>query len=210
MAQQAPIKIGLSGPMTGGSAAMGSSMRDGAKLAVGEWGVAIPVDPGEHVVAASAEGRAPWETRASVREVSGTVAIPLLEPLPAPVDGAAGGARAAEQPLQPSSWWTPMRTTGVVVAGVGVVGLVTAAVLGVVAKSKYDSARAQCSDGPRGCPPSAVSDSDSAYGLATGATVVFVASAVAAAGGAALILFSPSPNATVNVGLGSIGVHGRW
>jgi branched-chain amino acid transport system substrate-binding protein len=35
-AQQAPIKIGLSGPMTGGSAAMGSSMRDGAKLAVAE------------------------------------------------------------------------------------------------------------------------------------------------------------------------------
>ena len=35
-AQQTPIKIGLSGPFTGGSAAMGVSMRDGAKLAVDE------------------------------------------------------------------------------------------------------------------------------------------------------------------------------
>lgn len=35
-AQQQPIKIGLSGPFTGGSAAMGVSMRDGVKLAVQE------------------------------------------------------------------------------------------------------------------------------------------------------------------------------
>ena len=31
-----PIKIGLSGPFTGGSAAMGVSMRDGVRLAVDE------------------------------------------------------------------------------------------------------------------------------------------------------------------------------
>ena len=31
-----PIKIGLSGPFTGGSSSMGGSMRDGGKLAVDE------------------------------------------------------------------------------------------------------------------------------------------------------------------------------
>src|SRR4029077_18129143 len=31
-----PIKVGLSGPFTGGSASMGVSMRDGVKLAVSE------------------------------------------------------------------------------------------------------------------------------------------------------------------------------
>ena len=31
-----PIKVGLTGPFTGGSASMGVSMRDGVKLAVGE------------------------------------------------------------------------------------------------------------------------------------------------------------------------------
>ena len=35
LAQQ-PIKIGLTGPFTGGSASMGVSMRDGVKLAVAE------------------------------------------------------------------------------------------------------------------------------------------------------------------------------
>lgn len=33
---QQPIQIGISGPFTGGSAAMGVSMRDGVKLAVQE------------------------------------------------------------------------------------------------------------------------------------------------------------------------------
>src|SRR4051812_45312237 len=44
-----------------------SVTRDGARLEGGEWGVAIPVDPGEHVVAATATGRAPWETRTDVK-----------------------------------------------------------------------------------------------------------------------------------------------
>src|SRR4051812_8882730 len=35
-AAQQPIKVGLSGPFTGGSASMGVSMRDGVKLAVSE------------------------------------------------------------------------------------------------------------------------------------------------------------------------------
>lgn len=188
--------------------------RDGAKISAGEWGVAIPVDPGEHLVVASAAGHVPWEMRVPVRESSGAVAVPLLEAMPdAPVPvapAAPGGDRAPAN----GSWWTPLRTAGVVTAGVGVVGLVTGGVLGLVAKSKYDTAHDSCRDGARGCTAAAVSDSDSAYGLATGATVVFVVGAVAAAGGAALVLLSPSPtkstSAALHVGPGSVGVHGRW
>lgn len=36
LAQQGPIKIGLTGPFTGGSSSMGVSMRDGVKLAIAE------------------------------------------------------------------------------------------------------------------------------------------------------------------------------
>lgn len=200
-------------------------VRDGAKLGAGEWGVAIPVDPGEHVVSASAMGRAPWETRSSVREASGTVAIPVLEvlppemmPPPAPVGGLDTTARA-------QSWWTPLRTAGVVIGGAGVIGLVTGGVLGLVAKSNYDKAHVLCTDGARGCPASAVSDSDSAYGMATGATVVFVVGAAAALGGAALVLFSPpadaktgsappaktrGASAALHFGPGAIELDGRW
>lgn len=199
-------------------------VRDGAKLGAGEWGVAIPVDPGEHVVSATATGRAPWDTRSSVREASGTVAIPVLEvlppammPPPAPV-GDPGISRS-------EAWWTPLRTAGVVIGGAGVVGLVTGGVLGLVAKNNYDKAHALCTDGARGCPARAVSDSNSAYGMATGATVVFVVGAAAALGGVALVLFSPSADAktgsaplpktrgasaALHFGPGVIELDGRW
>jgi hypothetical protein len=204
-------------------------VRDGAKLGAGEWGVAIPVDPGEHVVSASATGRAPWETRSSVREASVTVAIPVLEALPTeamPPPAAAGGPDAlTDRAARSDTWWTPLRTAGVVIGGAGVIGVVTGGVLGLVAKSKYDNAHAQCTDGARGCPASAVSDSDSAYGLATGGTVVFVVGAAAALGGAALVLFSPPADAktgsappaksngvsaALRFGPGAIALDGRW
>lgn len=196
-------------------------MRDGAHIAVGEWGVGIPVDPGEHVVTATAPGHVSWESRVSVRETMGTVAVPVLELLPpAPIELAV--TPPPDRPLVPGSWWTPMRTTGVVVAGVGVVGLVTGTILGLAAKRTYDDAFARCNNGAAGCPADAVSDADSAYGKANGATVVFVAGACFAAGGAALILLSPSaaprsgattgsrPSAALRVGPGSIGLSGRW
>lgn len=171
--------------------------RDGAKIGAGEWGVAIPVDPGEHVVAASAAGREPWEARAAVRESSASVTVPLLAPVPeavaAPAAPLGPPARDAAAP-PPPSWWTPLRTGGVVAIGVGAATLLTGVVLGAVANGDYDDARAQCADGARGCPASAVSDADSAYGLASGATIAFVAGAVVAAGGAAIVLFAPSPS----------------
>ncbi len=192
-------------------------VRDGAKLSTGEWGVPIPVDPGDHVVSASAAGYAPWETRASVREVSSALSVPPLELLPKAEE--ITPPLVDRGPAQPASWWTPLRTTGVVASGVGVLAMASGAVLGLLAKSSYDDAKSKCKDAPRGCSSSAVNDADSAYGMATGATVVFVVGAVAAASGAALILFSPSPrassgaaraSASLDVGPGTLGVHGRW
>jgi hypothetical protein len=197
-----------------------SVTRDGAKLGVGEWGVPIPVDPGEHVVSASADGRKPWETRTTIREASGSVDVPLLEVVPVAERDQLHVVRPFEEP-RPTTWWSPLRKTGAIVAGAGVVALVTGGVLGLVAKGKYDDARSRCTDGSRGCPASAVSDSDSAYGMATGATIVFAVGAVATVGGAALVLLSSPatlsgsakparPTASLDLGPGSIGVHGRW
>jgi hypothetical protein len=178
--------------------------RDRARLANGEWGVAIPVDPGDHVVAASAEGYRPFEQHVAVKESSGSITIPALEPLPAPPPP----PPVVEQPVAPPprtnpSWWTPLRTAGVVTAGVGGVAMVTGAILGVVAKGSYDDARAQCANGTHGCPSSAVSDANGAYGLAAGATIVFVVGVVAAAVGGSLIVFAPSPEAGPGMVAGS-------
>jgi hypothetical protein len=197
--------------------------RDGARLATGEWGVAIPVDPGEHVIEASSAGYVPWELKSTVRETSGTVSVPVLEPVPVVVEPPVQVPTTPARPAEPRTWWTPMRTAGVAVAGVGVVALVTGSVLGLVAKGNYDDARDRCTDGARGCPSGAIRDSNSAYGTATGATVVFVVGAVAAASGVALVLLSPLSDkatgtaktsgglrASIQMGPGSVGVAGRW
>lgn len=186
-------------------------VRDGARLSSGEWGVAIPVDPGEHVISATAEGRTPWETKQSVREVSASVTVPLLAEKPRdPVVIPAGGPSGYVQP----TWWTPLRTGGVVAIGIGGAAIVAGAVLGVVANGKYSDARDKCQNGdPRACSGPDVSASESAYSLAGGATAAFVGGLVIAAAGAAIVIFAPheaaartgSKPSTVRVGVGSIG-----
>jgi hypothetical protein len=58
--------------------------RDGAAIVAANWGAAVPLDPGEHVVEAEAPGRTPWRTTIAVRDDGAvqTVRVPALEPLP--------------------------------------------------------------------------------------------------------------------------------
>ena len=187
--------------------------RDGARIAPGELDVAIPVDPGEHVVTATAEGRVAWETRIKVAEQSSTVEIPLLEAVPAPPPSPPQ-REPRPAPVTTSRGWSVTRTTGAVLAGAGAAGLVASGILGIVAQADYDDARARCRDGVRGCPAGAVADADEAYGLATGATVVFVVGAVLLAGGATLFVLggdgkhaASTPSPTRSLGVGTRGLR---
>ncbi|MBX3207435.1 MAG: hypothetical protein KF764_20475 [Labilithrix sp.] len=188
--------------------------RDGASLAPGEWGVPIPVDPGEHVVAASADGRVPWETRIPVEESNVSVNVPELELRPVPPPPVA-------PPPSPSppvrAGWSTMKTTGVILAGAGGASLLVGGLMGLVAQGNYQDARSRCLDGVRRCPADAVADADSAYGLATGATVAVIAGAALFIGGAALYAFAPdgrraasAPKPSLRVGLGPGGFATTW
>ena len=184
--------------------------RDGNRLSAGEWGVAIPVDPGDHVVAATAAGRTPWEKRVTVRDASSAISVPPLEVLPeAP-------ATVTTTPLPPGadapppSWWTPLRTAGAVSIGVGAAAVLGGIVMGAIANGNYEDARSQCSNGSSGCPGDAVRDANGAYSLAGGATAVFVVGTVIAATGTALILFSPGPNMQVRASASSIALGGSF
>jgi hypothetical protein len=186
--------------------------RDGARLAPGEWGVPIPMDPGEHVVTASAEGRTSWQTQVPVQEPNVEVQVPALELLPAPPV-----APPVTVAAPVSTGWSTMKTTGVLLAGIGGAALVTGGVLGLVAQGNYDDARARCTDGPRGCPTGAVADADGAYGLAAGATVVAIVGAALVAGGATLFALAPdglrrasSARSTPRVRFGASGVAASW
>src|SRR5215471_15908313 len=59
--------------------------RDGAVVGRAAWGMAFPVDPGDHRVQAVAPGRRPFQTTVAVSSGEGrslTVSIPALEPEP--------------------------------------------------------------------------------------------------------------------------------
>jgi hypothetical protein len=60
--------------------------RDGSIVDSALWGTAIPVDPGEHMVVATAPGKKPWEGKGTATEQSPRleVTIPPLEDLPPP------------------------------------------------------------------------------------------------------------------------------
>jgi tetratricopeptide (TPR) repeat protein len=82
--------------------------RDGAPMPLAQLDVEIPVDPGDHVLAAEAPGKRPWEAhfRISHEAERVVVEVPLLEPAPPeadaaspPLDGATPLAQGNEAPL---------------------------------------------------------------------------------------------------------------
>lgn len=191
-----------------------SVLRDGVRLPQGEWGVAIPVDPGEHVVTATHEGYRPWEKRVEVKTSSAEISVPPLQALPAPRREAAGVLAPDEGPAKDKKKgdWSTWKLTGAFVAGAGVAGILGGGLLGAVAKGEYSDARARCTLGTRGCPADAVADADSAYGTATGATILFITGAVLLAGGIALFVVDPQPKSarTTGLALRPSGLSARW
>ncbi len=154
--------------------------RDGVVLGEAAWGTPVPVDPGPHVVEATAPGRRPWKTTIEVRTAPSNeeVVVPILDAQPAP----------AAETAKP---FLTQRTIGIGVAGLGVVAATVGAVLGLKAISTNDDAKKHCRNGNL-CDPTGLDELDSARGQATASTIFFVLGAAAMGGGA--ILFFTAPN----------------
>ena len=187
--------------------------RNGEALQPAELGLAIPVDPGKHVIEASAPGKQTWS---QTIEVGGDADSKLVE-IPALADegagdpGPAGGGGPADSA---SGDGGTQRTIGLVVAGVGVVGVALGTVFGLQASSKWKDAKAKCSDYPYGCGDDGVSMADDAKGAATISTIGFIAGGVCLAGGAALWLTAGGSSndkaVSVGIGPGSVRIKGAF
>jgi len=165
--------------------------RDGAVVGRALWGTAIPVDPGAHVLEASAPGKKPWQGTAQVTGDNASVVatIPVLEdappgkttPAPASVGadvGASGSGR---------------RTLGLVVGAVGVVGLGIGTGFALSAKSKYDESVGLCrADDKNLCPGPGVTVRDQARSAGNLATVAFGVGGAALIAGAVLFFTAPA------------------
>jgi serine/threonine-protein kinase len=159
--------------------------RDGVEIGEGQWGAAVPVDAGAHVVEVSAPGYRAWSTTVAVGADAAVVSVaaPRLAPEPPVV--------LAEAP----SWWTGQRIAGVSVGGVGVAGVIVGAIVGGQALSKNDASKASCkgADGSA-CSSAGAALRHDAFALAHGSTASLAVGGAAILGGVVLVLTGrPAP-----------------
>lgn len=198
--------------------------RNGSPVDAAMFGTAIPVDPGEHVIAANAPGKRSWTTTVEVESGARvSVSVPIL-PLDAGGDTgpegqasvpSSGGELGAGGPRDEGGGaGTTQRVLAGVVAGVGVVGVVVGTVSGLAAMSDWDDAKKNCDPYPH-CGERGARLADDAQSAATLSTVAFVVGAAGLAGG--LVLWLTAPEAgddragpELGFGPGRVLVRGRF
>ena len=174
-------------------------LRDGVLVGAAQWGIALPIDPGTHTIAARASGRQDWSQSVQLSTQPDTidVSVPELEPLSATTSASAEGAGPSEAAGQaPSSpAWSTRRTVAVATAGAGLVGLGVGTYFSFAAKTAYDRSNGgqppHCVNNQ--CDPTGLHDRGDAFDKATVSTVSLVVGAAALAGGALLYFTAPTP-----------------
>jgi hypothetical protein len=187
-----------------------------------DWSAPFPVLPGAiDVVVASAAGA---ELARRTVNVSVGQSTPVSLDAQPPPSGAGKATtdtsddekpEPAAQPLAPPPDASPknrksLRTAAYVTGGVGVAGLATFAVFGLLSNSTYNDLKSAC---PHGCPPDKQNEVDSGITQQTVANVGLAVGLFGLAAGTTLFLLSPPPRtqtpaAAIIVGPGYFGVRG--
>lgn len=164
--------------------------RDGVALDPATFGVALPIDPGKHVVLASAPGK-----KSAKVDVDSPgpgkiidVTVPALEDLPAIASTTSGGDAGTS-----AKDGSTQRFAGIAVGGAGVVGVVLGAIFGASASSKWSDAKNNHCRTDTLCDSTGVSETSDAKSAATISTIAFIAGGVAIAGGVVLFATAPKP-----------------
>jgi hypothetical protein len=153
--------------------------RDGFVLGAGAFGAALPVDPGEHTVDASAPSRQPWSTRTTVA-ADGAAAVVTVPPLGEVPTWAAteGDNRRSSGP--------PLRPIGIAVGAAGIVALGVSGYFALHAASKNSDSQNDCTGDF--CGPVGKQARLDAISSANASTVAFVIGGVLVAGGVTLFV----------------------
>lgn len=182
--------------------------RDGVELGSPSLGVALPVDPGAHVVVVRAPGRREQRLELDLKEgQSETLALTVgeSEAQPRPAKPAPAPVPAARTEAPPPSTGGNWRSIGYVVGGVGAASLVVGAVTGAMAMGKKSTFDSEC-DANKYCTQAGLDAESSGRSLATVSTVTFGLGLVGVGLGAYLVLREDGPQG--GTALGVLPVHG--
>jgi hypothetical protein len=161
---------------------------DGQPVNAAALGLKRPVDPGQHVVKATAEGFKPAEMPFTVPDGGNATAVLKMEKGESPVVAAPGGT--TEPPGADSGGkGSSNKTLALVAFGVGGAGLVVGAITGVIALGKAGDLDDKCKD--KTCPPTEQDAVDSYKSMGTISTIGFIVAGIGGATGLVLLLTSP-------------------
>jgi len=165
---------------------------DGVKFDPAAWGTATPLDPGGHVVQASAPGYQTWTKQVTLAATSDkqTVEVPLLTsttvatvPPVVTIDHSPPHEEPATDVVD-----NKRRTIAYVLGGTAIVGIGVGTIFGIKTFSDWSSRNDNCPGGR--CNQTAVDDSSSAKTAAVVSDISFGVAIVAAAAGTYLYLTS--------------------
>jgi len=183
--------------------------RDGEVVPRAVWGTPIPVDPGEHVIAASAPGYSREEVKVMIEGAASiaTITVPHLE-------RRAEGAPSAATSAGPESSGSKsiQKPLGIGLGIAGLVGLAVGGTFGGLAMAKNNEAKDSDGCDATSCPTQDGTDAtQTALTYATVSDVGFIAGGVLLAAGITIYLTAPKAKETArlspSVSPGSFGLH---
>jgi hypothetical protein len=174
---------------------------DGNEVPKAALDVKRAVNPGNHVVKASADGYIANETSFAVGEGESAAVSLTLEPMPTSPSAKPPTAPAAKTTITSASGarvdtdtgrrGSTQKTLGYVALGIGGAGLVAGSITGIMAISRHGDLQTSCKSGA--CPPEMQHTLDSYRTISTISTVGFIVGAAGALGGTMLLLTTPTP-----------------
>lgn len=191
--------------------------KDGVTMNNVMYGIALPMDPGDHKIEATAPGKKTWSTTLTVGKAGDkkAVAIPPLEdeakaaPVAvAPAPQAPAATQAESKPETSSKASSPpsdsheskgisRKTIGIIVAGVGVVGVGVGSVFGISALGKKSDSDGHCVG--NNCDAIGTQLREDGRSAGTLSTVFVGVGLAAVAGGVVLWATAPSSSSSVSV-----------
>jgi len=181
----------------------------GEEIRRAAWGEPAPAVAGQTEVLVETPGHGP---------VKRTLTLVAGQKTPLSIDAQSGELPGGPpppppEPPRPASDASPLRTVAYVAGGIGVAGLVTFGVAGVMARSTYNDLNGACNGGP--CPSDKSGEISSGKTQQTLANVGLIVGIAGVAAGATLFVLSlPKSTPGTTTGLvmapGWMGVRGSW